>query len=82
VIDGGRRLLAGHPSVHAHSVRVQFLRLGTHSLDLDVFAYVATTEWSHYLEVQDQLLFGLAGVVEAAGAKFAFQPPATAGRLQ
>jgi MscS family membrane protein len=72
VIDGIRRLLAGHPSVDRESVRVRFLRLGSFSLDVDVFAYVDARDWNHFLEIQEQLLFSVADVVETAGTGFAF----------
>jgi MscS family membrane protein len=71
VVDGIRRLLDEHPSVERNSVRVRFLRLGTFSLDIDVFAYVFASDWGHFLEIQEQLLFSVTSVVEAAGTQIA-----------
>jgi MscS family membrane protein len=72
VLDGIRALLVEHPAVDRESVRVRFLRLGTFSLDVDVFAYVFARDWSHFLEIQEQLLLGVTNVVSKAGTSIAF----------
>jgi MscS family membrane protein len=72
VVDGIRRLLAEHPLVDRDSVRVRFVRLGAFSLDLDVFAYFLARDWNHFLEIQEQLLFGVTELIEQAGAQIAF----------
>jgi MscS family membrane protein len=84
VLDGVRVLLAEHPAVDRQSVRVRFLRLGTFSLEVEVFAYLAARDWSHFLEIQEQLLLGVTNVVIKAGTSIAFPlatksltPPAT-----
>jgi MscS family membrane protein len=71
VLEGIRRLLAGHASIDAPSVRVRFFRLGPSSFDIEVFAYVFARDWNHYLEIQEGLLFEVAGAIERAGAHFA-----------
>ena len=72
VVDGIRGLLASHPLSDGDSVRVRFLRLGAFSLDVDVFAYLRTADWNHFLEVQESLLFGITDIVARAGAEIAF----------
>jgi MscS family membrane protein len=72
VVDGIRRLLAEHPLVDRDSVRVRFIRLGAFSLDVEVFAYFLARDWSHFLEIQEQLLFAVTGLIEKAGAQIAF----------
>jgi MscS family membrane protein len=71
VIDGIRRLLVEHPSADHESVRVRFLRMGPFSLDIEVSAYVLAGNWDHFLEIQEQLLFGVTEIVEAAGTRIA-----------
>ena len=56
IIDGISQLVAGHSSIEKKSVRVRFLRLGSYSLDVEVFAYVLARDWDHFLEIQEQLL--------------------------
>ena len=54
------------------SVRVRLLRLGASSLDVDVFAYLIARDWSHFLEIQEQLLFSVTEIVSRAGTGIAF----------
>jgi MscS family membrane protein len=72
VLDGIRGMLARHSAVDGDTVRVRFLRLGAFSLDVEVFAYVFARDWNHFLEIQEQLLFGVTEVVSAAGTAIAF----------
>jgi len=72
VISGLHRLFNEHDSVDSDSVRIRFVRLGAFSLDVDIFAYVFGTDWNYFLEVQEELLFGIMDVVQRAGAEFAF----------
>lgn len=72
VVDGVTRLLRGHPSADPASIRVRFVKLGASSLDVEVFAYLYARDWSHFLELQEQLLFGITDVVTGAGTEIAF----------
>ena len=72
VISGLRKLLNEHGNVDSDSVRIRFVRLGAFSLDVDIFAYVFGSDWNHFLDVQEELLFGIMEVVQRAGAEFAF----------
>ncbi len=72
VITGLRKLLHEHGNVDSDTVRVRFVRLGSFTLDVDIFAYVFGSDWNHFLEIQEELLFGVMDVVQRAGAEFAF----------
>jgi MscS family membrane protein len=72
ITAGIRKLLTQHSSVEADSVRVRFLRLGGSSLDVDVFAYVFSREWSEFLEIQQELLLSVMDIVKRAGTEIAF----------
>jgi MscS family membrane protein len=72
VVDGIRRMLLEHPLIDLTSVRVRFIRLGASSLDIDVFAYLQARDWNHFLEIQEQLLFGITEIVTRAGTSIAF----------
>jgi MscS family membrane protein len=71
VIDAIQAMLAKHPAIDRASVRVRFLRLGSFSLDVEVFAYVFARDWPHFLEIQEQLLLGVTEAVHRAGASLA-----------
>jgi MscS family membrane protein len=77
VVDHIRQLLDGHPLVDASSVRVRFIRLGAFSLDIDVFAYLLARDWNHFLEIQEQLLFGITEIVSRVGTSIAFPSQTT-----
>ena len=57
--------------------RVRLIRFGASSIDIDVRAYVLTTNYSEFLEIQEQLMLQIMKIVEAAGSGFAF-PSTTA----
>ena len=71
VIDECRRLLSSHPDVEPDDQRVRLHRLGPFSFDIEIFAYVRARNWTEFLQVQEQLLFGVATAVEASGAALA-----------
>jgi MscS family membrane protein len=48
------------------------VRFGASSLDVDIFAYVFAHDWNNFLEIQEELLFGIMDTVEKAGAGIAF----------
>jgi MscS family membrane protein len=72
VLAGIRQLLARHPAVDGESIRVRFLRLGTFSLDIEVFAYMFARDWVHFLEIQEELLLTVTEILAAAGTSIAF----------
>jgi MscS family membrane protein len=72
VVDSTRELIVGHPGVDVESVRVRFVRLGTSSLDIELFGYFYATDWGHFLEIQQDLLLRVMEIVEEAGTGVAF----------
>ncbi|HVP00302.1 MAG TPA: mechanosensitive ion channel family protein [Bryobacteraceae bacterium] len=77
VLEGLRAMLAAHRLVDPHSVRVRFLRFGAASLDVEVFAYVLSADFPHFLEVQEELLLKVMDVVDKAGTKIAIPAQTT-----
>jgi len=67
VLEGIRALLAGHHYVEADTSRVNFVKLGLSSMDLEVFAYVLTNVNERFLVIQEELLVGALAVVERSG---------------
>ena len=72
VLDGIRKMLETHAAVDRRSIRVRFVRLGAFSLDVEAVAYIDARDWDHFLELQEQLLFGVTEIVERAGTGIAF----------
>jgi len=72
-----RRMLYQHPMVETESARIRFVRFGGSSLDLEIFAYVRTGDFTRYLEVQEDLLLRIMDIVEASGTGMAFPSSTT-----
>ena len=66
-----RSLLYSHPRVLADPARIRFVGFGDYSLDLDVFAYVQTTDYGEYLEVAEDLNLRIMSIVSEAGSGLA-----------
>jgi MscS family membrane protein len=72
ITDGVRNMLTGYSAVDSSSARVRLVRLGTFSLDLEVFAYVWAGQWDQFLQIQEELLLRIMDIVLEAGAEIAF----------
>ena len=68
---GVRTLLGGHDNVDLASVRVRFVRFGASSVDVEIFAYVFASDWNNFLEIQEELLYGVMDMVQKVGAAIA-----------
>jgi MscS family membrane protein len=67
-----RRILYAHPRVLPDPARVRFVGFGDWSLDLDIFAYIDTTDYGEYLEIAEDLSLRIMDAVGQAGSSFAF----------
>lgn len=67
-------LLRSNPKVEVGSMPVRFVG-GTASLDIEIFAYVQTSDYNEYLRIQQDLLLPMMEAVERISA-----PPEMAGR--
>jgi MscS family membrane protein len=72
IIIGIRTLLLQHPNVDLSTVRVNFLRINTFSLDLDIVAYVLVRDWPDFFQIQEELLLNIMNIVKQEGAAIAF----------
>lgn len=67
-----RKMLYAHPKVDPDPARVRFTGFGTHSLDLEIFAYITTADFGHFLEVAEDLNLRIMDIVAQAGSGLAF----------
>jgi len=73
VIEDVRRLLQESPEIDQDkTVMVNFDRYGSSSLDFFVYAMTRTTDWTRFHQVKQEILLGIAEIVEKHGAEFAF----------
>ncbi|MBW2494928.1 MAG: mechanosensitive ion channel, partial [Deltaproteobacteria bacterium] len=67
-----RKLLYSHERVTADPARIRFVGFGAYSLDLEIFAYVETTDWNEFLGVREDIFLRIMDIIEASGTGFAF----------
>jgi len=72
-----RKLLYSHPKVLPDPARIRFVGFGEYSIDLDIFAYIAETDYGKYLEVSEDLNLRIMDIVRDAGSSFAFPTQTT-----
>ena len=66
-----RQLLYAHPRCLPDAARIRFTGFGEYSLDLDIFAYIETTNYAEYLEISEDLNLRIMNVITTAGTKLA-----------
>ncbi|MCK5355851.1 MAG: mechanosensitive ion channel, partial [Methyloprofundus sp.] len=71
VLQNIRKLLVVHPSVDPVPARVRFKEFGEYSLDLEVFAYLNTTDYNEYLEIAEALNIQIIEAIAQAGTSIA-----------
>jgi MscS family membrane protein len=67
-----RSMLLAHPKVSPDPARVRFVGFGAYSLDLEVYAYVLTSDWNEFLTIREDIYLRIMAIVENAGTGFAF----------
>ncbi len=72
LLDALRTLLAADAQVEPSTARVRLIRFGPSSLDIDIAAYVLTTDDLKFLEVQENLLLRIMDTIESSGTATAF----------
>src|SRR3974390_410611 len=64
-------ILDQNPKVEIGDIPVRFTGIGDYSLDIEVFAYVLTSDFDEFLGIQQDLLLELMRAVEHAGTSLA-----------
>ena len=71
ILDGIRRLLAESPHFEDGTSRVRLVDFGVRAIELEIFAYALTSDYSEFLSIREQLLLRIAAIVESSGGSFA-----------
>lgn len=72
VLAGLRKMLIAHPRITEDPARVRTTGIGRYSIDLEIFAYVDTTDWNTFLAIREDVVLRLMEIVEQTGAAFAY----------
>lgn len=72
VLSETRRLLIGHPKVvNDPAPRVRFAGFTSHALEVEIFAYVASTDWPEFLAIREDIFLRVMDVLDRSGTAFA-----------
>jgi MscS family membrane protein len=71
VLEGARQLLIGHPSLEKDSARIRLISFGAQAIELELFAFVTTSDYPKFLEVREGILLQIAQIIESSGSAFA-----------
>lgn len=71
VLTGFERVLTEHPVLFP-GFAVRFREVGATSLDVEVSAWFATSDWNEFTRIRQEVLLQFMKVVEQAGSRFAF----------
>ena len=74
VLDAARTLLDNHADIVPGS-RVRFVTFTQTSLDIEIFAYVSTSDYTKFLEIREEIYLRLMDIVNEQGAGFASPAP-------
>jgi MscS family membrane protein len=72
-----RRMLYAHPRVDPEPARIRFVNFGSYSLDLEIFAYVSTSDYAEFLAIREDIYLRIMDIVEESGTGFAFPSQTT-----
>ena len=71
VLSSFREILTSHPKVETGKIPVRFIGVEPYSLDVEVVAYVTTSDYDEFLALQQELLLKMLQAVEHAGTALA-----------
>jgi len=67
-----REMLLGHPMVTPDPARVRFVGFGSHSLDVEIFAYLRCQDQNTFLAIREDVFLRMFSIIKKAGTGFAF----------
>jgi len=65
-------MLYEHPKVETETARIRFARFGQSALELDLFAYILTSDVPEFMAIREDLHLRMMDIVLASGTGFAF----------
>jgi MscS family membrane protein len=71
--DRIKEFLVTHPLVSPEPRRVRFFNLGSSALEIEIFAYIKTADYNHFLEIKEGINLRILELVAEVGTECAFQ---------
>jgi MscS family membrane protein len=72
VLEGLRNLLKGDGRVESSTIGVRLIKFAPSSLDIEIAAYILTTDANKFLSTQEDLLLRIMDTIESTGTAAAF----------
>ena len=73
IVRDVKQMLQQHPAIdQSKTILVNFYQWGSSSINVMIYAFTKTTDWSLWLDQQQDVFLKVADIVKAAGADFAF----------
>jgi MscS family membrane protein len=77
ILEDIRRILTEDPKAEVGNLPVRFIGAGPYSLDVEVFAYIRTSDYDEFLSIQQNLLLRIMDAISAAGTALALPTQAS-----
>jgi MscS family membrane protein len=71
LLDGVQRMLDENPAIESGSSRLRVTNFAGAAFELELFAFVKTGDFLEFTGIRQEIILKIAGIVEAAGTKFA-----------
>jgi MscS family membrane protein len=71
VLSGIESLLTANSEIQRETAYIRLVSFGPQAIELELFAYILTADWSKFLALREALLLEIAELVESAGTNFA-----------
>lgn len=71
VLDGVQRMLDEDPAIESGSSRLRVTNFAGAAFELELFAFAKTGDFSEFTGIRQEIILKIAGIVEAAGTRFA-----------
>ena len=71
VLDSVQTMLSDNPAIEPGTSRVRVTSFAGAAFELELFAYGKTSDWTELTAIRQDVILKIAGIVEAAGTRFA-----------
>lgn len=72
IVDEIKRTILQQPKIVHDGFRVRFIGFGDSALQIEIYVYIDTVDYNEFTAIREELFLIIGGIVEAAGAQFAF----------
>ncbi len=70
-LQGIRQVLLDHPRVLEDPARVRLIEFGPHAFQVEIFAYVDSSDWNEFLAIREEVFLQIGEAIEKAGTRLA-----------